>query len=66
MMFIRKSIRVVFSAPTEKMRGILERTIQEAKDKISKVNFPIEFHIIFQTSTINSLENDSSESMCDE
>ncbi len=26
----------VFLAPTEKMRSILERTIQEAKDKISK------------------------------
>ena len=26
----------LFLAPTEKMRSILERTIQEAKDKISK------------------------------
>ena len=30
-------IKISILAPTEKMRSILERTIQEAKDKISKV-----------------------------
>jgi hypothetical protein len=31
------NISFSFLAPTEKMRSILERTIQEAKDKVSKV-----------------------------
>jgi len=37
---LKKFLRLKFSsvlAPTEKMCSILERTIQEAKDKISKV-----------------------------
>jgi hypothetical protein len=36
-LFVLKYFSIFFLAPTEKMRSILERTIQEAKDKISKV-----------------------------
>jgi hypothetical protein len=35
-MFSSNRLPLFFIAPTEKMRSILERTIQEAKDKISK------------------------------